>query len=48
MRARQRVFLLALVSSIAIALAVPSAPSSAEAVSCPSSTSWDNMLQRCV
>jgi hypothetical protein len=48
MRARHRHFLLALVSAIAIALAAQSAPSSTQAVECPGSTSWDNILQRCV
>jgi hypothetical protein len=49
MRARHRHFLLALVSAVAIALAAQAAPSSTtQAVGCPSSTSWDNILQRCV
>ena len=48
MRARQRHFLLALVSAVALALVAQSAPSSTQAISCPGSTSWDNILQRCV
>jgi len=48
MRARQRHFLAALVSAVAIALFAPSAGSPAQAVTCPGSTSWDNILQRCV
>lgn len=48
MRARRLHFLLALVSAVAIALVTQPAPSSTQAITCPSSTSWDNILQRCV
>ncbi|MFC7272681.1 hypothetical protein ACFQS1_01705 [Paractinoplanes rhizophilus] len=49
MRARHRHFLVTLIAAIAVALVAPSAaPSHAEAITCPGSTSWDNLLQRCV
>jgi hypothetical protein len=49
MRARHRHFLVTLIAAIAVALVAPSAaPGHAEAITCPGSTSWDNLLQRCV
>src|SRR3954470_18242814 len=49
MRARHRHFLVTLIAAIAVALLAPSAaPGQAEAITCPGSTSWDNLLQRCV
>ena len=48
MRARHRHFLLALVSAVVLSLVTQPAPSSIQAVSCPGSTSWDNILRRCV
>jgi hypothetical protein len=48
MRARRRRLMLALVSVVTIALAAQTAPSSTRAIGCPASTSWDNLLQRCV
>jgi hypothetical protein len=47
MRARRHI-LVALVTAVAIALAAQPAPSSTQAIECPGSTSWDNILQRCV
>ena len=51
MRARHRHFIAALIAAIAVALtpafANPSGASASEAA-CPSGTSWDNVLQRCV
>jgi hypothetical protein len=47
MRARHRHFLVTLLAAVVVSIAAPSAPS-AEAYGCPASTSWDNILQRCV
>jgi hypothetical protein len=50
MRARHRRFLVTLVATAAVAVATLSgvSPGSAAAYGCPASTSWDNILQRCV
>ncbi|MBL7252963.1 hypothetical protein [Paractinoplanes lichenicola] len=48
MRARRTRFLAAIVSAVVIALFAPAAAGTAQAVTCPGSTSWDNILQRCV
>ncbi|MFF5077380.1 hypothetical protein ACFY36_10030 [Actinoplanes sp. NPDC000266] len=50
MRARRRQILIAFVAAVTVALTgqfVPS-PGSAAAVGCPASTTWDDLLQRCV
>lgn len=48
MRARRRNLLLALISSIAVVLTLLATPTGAQAVTCPGSTTWDNILQQCV
>lgn len=51
MRARHRHFLMTLVAAIAVALTSQfgAAPAhAAPAVHCPGSTTWDDILQRCV
>lgn len=48
MRARHRNVLAALLTTIAVALTLLLAPAGAQAVTCPGSTAWDNILQRCV
>ena len=51
MRARHRHFIAALVAAVAVALTpaftITSGATASEAA-CPSGTSWDNVLQRCV
>ena len=52
MRARHRHFLASLFAAVVVtltpALFAPSAVASYQAATCPGSTSWDNILQRCV
>jgi len=49
MRARHRYLLVTIVAAVAVALTgqTPAAPATS-AIGCPSSTTWDNLLQRCV
>ena len=49
MRARHRYLLVTIVAAVAVALTgqAPVAPATS-AIGCPSSTTWDNLLQRCV
>ncbi|XVU22764.1 hypothetical protein ACQPZJ_36650 [Actinoplanes sp. CA-054009] len=50
MRARRRQLLVTVVAAVVVALTgqfVPS-PGPALAVGCPASTTWDDLLQRCV
>jgi hypothetical protein len=50
MRARRRYFLGTFVAAVVVALTGQFAPSPGftAAIHCPSSTSWDDLLQRCV
>jgi hypothetical protein len=50
MRARQRQFLVTLVAAVVVAITsqFASAPASSVAVGCPASTTWDDLLHRCV
>ncbi|WP_157437222.1 hypothetical protein [Actinoplanes subtropicus] len=49
MRARHRYFLLTIVAAVVVALTGQGAAAPVtSAVGCPGSTTWDNVLQRCV
>lgn len=50
MRARHRYFLGTLLAAVVVALTSQLAPAPAftAAISCPASTTWDDLLQRCV
>jgi hypothetical protein len=50
MRARHRYFLVTLIAAVTVALTSQFAPAPGfvSAHSCPASTTWDDLLQRCV